>query len=170
MSSDSHAFDGLGRIFATGGEQSFALAVARGYSPSRIDSIMERRYGDDYRSAGGTLAAFAAGMLLAGNRANQAMETGEELDGSIIPRNEFLPDDEMGGSRYKWAADVTFEGANAAVTVYFYTAGLDINSALDDAISGGSDIVDNYRQKFGISEIADLTPLSVEFISIQSGY
>jgi hypothetical protein len=129
---------------------------------------MSRRFGTDYDSAGSTVAGFAAAMLAIGGSANRSRETGESLDPSQVPVNPFLDEQEMAGSRYKWAADVTFEGTNAAVTVYFYTLDLDVQKAIDEAIAGGSDIVDNYRTKFGLSEIADLNPLSVEFISIQA--
>lgn len=170
MTNEPRAFDSFGRIMASGGEQSAALAISRGYSPTRIDGIMSRRFGDDYSSGGGTVLAFAAGMLAAGRLANAAAETGETIAAADVPINGFLPDDELAGSRYKWAADVFFEGANAAVTTYFYTTDLDVQNAINEAIDSGSGIVDNYRQKFGIGIDDDLTPLSVEFISIQGGY
>lgn len=168
MSSDPHAYDALGRIFSEGGEQSYALAISRGYSPNRIDAIMSRRFGEDYGRAAGVLSGFAAAMLAAGALANRSQSDGTEIDPSQVPINEFLPDDELAGNRYKWTADVTFEGTNSPVTVYFYTIDLDVQNAVNEAISGGGDIVDNYRSKFGLSEIADLTPLTVEFISIQA--
>jgi len=167
MTNDPHAYDALGRILANGGEQSYALAVARGYSPNRIDNLMSRRFGADYQTAGSGVAGFALAMLAVGGAANRSQNDGSVIDPSQVPINGFLNDEEMAGSRYKWAADVNFEGTNSAVTVYFYTTDLDIQNAINEAISGGSDIVDNYRQKFGLSEIADLTPLDVQFISIQ---
>lgn len=167
---DPHAYDALGRILSSGGEQSLALALGRGYPGSRTEAMMLRRFGGDYSAASSSLTAFATGMLRAGALANQRQETGGELDPSEIPMNGFLDDDEMGGTRFKWSADVTFEGASSAVTVYLYTATSDIEQMINEALAAGYEIVDNYRGKFGLGDDATLTPTSVQFLTGQRAY
>lgn len=167
---DPTAYDSLGRIMSSGGEMTLALAMSRGYPTSQIDLIMGRKFADDYTNSGGLLAAFAIGMIAAGERANEIQRGGGTIDIAEIPVNGFLPDEEMGGTRFKWTADVTFEGASSAVTVYGYSASADIQDLLNDALEGGIGIVDNYRSKFGLSEDDTVTPLSVQFTAIERQY
>lgn len=167
---DPTAYDALGRILSSGGEMSLALAMARGYSDSAIGSLMMRKFGADYAAASGPLAGFATGMIAAGELATRRQQTGGTMEPDEVPINAFLPDDEMGGTRFKWAADVTFEGASSAVTVYGYSASGDIAEMVQDALTGGIGIVDNYRNKFGLAEDDNITPLTIQFLAMEGNY
>lgn len=167
---DPTAYDALGRILSSGGEMSLALAMARGYSDERISGIMFRKFGDDYTAAGGALTGFAAGMIAAGELANERAEMGGSLSLDEIPLNGHLQDEEMGGARFKWSADVYFEGASSAVTVYGYSSSEDPLDMYEDAVGQGDKIVDKYRSKFGLGEGETLTPLAVRVMTMERAY
>jgi hypothetical protein len=167
---DPTAYDALGRIMASGGEMALALAMARGYSDARISQIMLRKFGDDWNTAGGALGGFASGMIVAGALANERLESGGSLDISEVPLNGFADTGEYGPARFRWAADVFFEGASSAVTVYGYGSSADPKDLTEDAVNQGDSIVDKYRSKFGLGEGETLTPLAVQFTAIERQY
>jgi len=167
---DPTAYDALGRILSSGGEMSLALAMARGYSDSAIGAMMLRKFGGDYTAASGSLGGFALDMIAAGELANQRQSSGGQIDASEVPINGFLPDEEMGGTRFKWAADVTFEGASSAVTVYGYSVSGDIAEMVEEALAGGIGIVDNYRTRFGLAEDENINWLTIQFLAMEGNY
>jgi hypothetical protein len=167
-STDWTAYDSFGRILANGGEQGYAIGVARGYDQGRLDTIMTRRFGDDYGNAGDLLGVYAAGMLLAANRVNNPQELPESLALQDMPNNPFLDSQESGGNIFRWSADVEFEGGSTPVTVYGYSGSADIQQMIDEAIAGGIGIADQYRGKFGLSPDDSINPTSVTFLTLES--
>jgi hypothetical protein len=165
---DQNALASFGRMVSSGGDQTFALGMARGYSRDRIDTIMNRRFGNDYASGGGLLRGFAGGMRIAASDANALAETGGSLDLSRIPNDPYMDPDETGGNLFKWSADVTFEGASSAVTVYGESASGNIEDLLAAAITGGMGIADQYRGKFGLGPDDTINPLTVTILTLKS--
>jgi len=165
---DATAYDSFGRILAEGGDQSYGLALARGYSSDRISSIMMRKFGDDYNSGGGLLGFFAARMVLAGNRATEAYSNGESITLQDMPNNPFTSDDEHGGNLFRYSADVYFEGGSNAITVYGWSSNFDMQGLFDDAMERGIDIGKRYPGKFGLSEGERPTVADVRILTMRS--
>lgn len=165
---DATAYDAFGRILAEGGEQAYAVGLARGYPGDRLSTIMTRRFGDDYSSSSDLLGGFAAGMLLAANRVNNSSENGGSISLSDVPNNPFLDEATSGGNIFRWSADVEFEGGSTPVTVYGYSGTNDIESLINEAIQGGMGIADQYRSKFGLSPDASINPTKVTFLTLES--
>lgn len=165
---DATAYDAFGRILAAGGEQTYALGLARGYPGDRLSLIMTRKFGDDYSQSSGLLGGFAAGMLLAASRVNAGAEGGGTLSLSDVPNNPFNDETESGGNLFRWSADVEFEGGSTPVTVYGFSSTSDIERLLNEAIEGGMGIADQYRGKFGLSPDDSITPTKVTFLTMES--
>jgi hypothetical protein len=165
---DATAYDSFGRILAAGGEQTYALGLARGYPGDRLSAIMLRRFGNDYTSSSGLLGWFVEGMLLGANRVNAGRADGGSISLQDVPNNPFIDETETGGNLFRWSADVEFEGGRTPVTVYGYSSSTDIERLVNEAVEGGMGIADQYRGKFGLSPDDSITPTKVTFLTMES--
>jgi hypothetical protein len=164
---DPTAYDSFGRILASGGEQAYAMGLAKGYPTDRLNAIMLRRFGDDFTNSGDLLGAYAAQMLDAADKINTAYESGAGISAGEIPNNPFMSEDESGGALYKWSADVTFEGAKYPINVRGESYGYDPEQLFADAETLARGIGEQYPGKFGLTEGQELIPLEINILYFQ---
>jgi hypothetical protein len=165
---DATAYDAFGRILSYGGEQTYAAAIARGYSESRASVIMIRKFGDDFVSAKPLLAEYVDRMITAADGVTAARDSGGTFSLSDVPNNPFLSEDDSGGQLFRWAADVDVFGGSSPVTVYGWSSSNDIDRLISEAIDRAIGIVDQYRQKFGLDENQAVVELTTKLLFMQS--
>jgi len=166
MSSDQ-PYNQLGQILATGGEQSVALAMDRGWGSTRIVSMLARRYGpiasDTYESVRG----IADSILRAGEGAFDVDITGR-IPAERIPVVPELFGDDNEGQRTRYTAEVEFEGATNSVLVYGSFANIPTADELEeDAANRAGAIADQYRGKFGLADDAEIIPANIRIVLLE---
>lgn len=165
--STGQPYNQLGQILSTGGEQSVALAMDRGWSGQRIVAMLGRRYGNVSASIYNSVRSVADDILRAGESAFES-QSGSPIPGSQIPVVSELFGDENEGQRTRYTAEVEFEGGTEKVLVYGSFPDIPSPEELEeDAINRANEIADQYRKKFGLSDDAEIVPVSVRVVLLE---
>lgn len=97
MSTDN-PFNSLGQILAEGGEIALGLAIARGWSDSRISSLFARRFEPMEPDERQRLIDLASRAVRAAQDINE-LPPGSSIDPSLLPINPSLYGDDPSGRR-----------------------------------------------------------------------
>jgi hypothetical protein len=143
--------DELGRILASGGEQSLGLAYFHSYPPDRIASMFAVKFAGLSDSERDSLEALARDGVAAGERITERGPSGT-LNPDDIPTNPFLYGDDPEGNRVRIIGVVEFPETGALIRVYEDFEDLpgiaDMFAALKEKAGG---IGEAYPKKFGLT-------------------